>query len=246
MTKHSKKVTNMWKNKPKTYFTLFIAMFMSANVSANIGNTLTHDNLLKDVISFVEQEFNSDESKNLKVVAHPLDSRIPVRKCDTPLLFDVAKSRSFSRQFPVKVTCSAKEKEWKVYVQVSVSEMVETLVTSQTIAKGVTIDTDMVEIELVDAYRVRDRSSTDLSAIIGGRALRNIQRGYQIGQNDVCLVCKGDDVSIIAKNSSMMIKTSGTAIESGAKGESIKVKNNSSNRIVKGIIGDLREIYVNL
>jgi flagella basal body P-ring formation protein FlgA len=44
----------------------------------------------------------------------------------------------------------------------------------------------------------------------------------------------------------MMIKTSGTAIESGSKGESIKVKNNSSDRIVKGVIGDLREIYVNL
>ena len=236
----------MWKNKTKTYFTLFIAIFLSANVSANSNNTLAHDKLLKDIISYVEQEFNSDNNKNLKVTAQPLDSRIQVRACEKPLSFNVAQSRSLSRQFPVKATCSSKSKPWKVYVQVSISEMIETLVTNQRIAKGVTIGVDMVEIELVDAYRVRNRSSTDLSAIIGGRALKNIQRGYQIGQNDVCLVCKGDDVSIIAKNSSMMIKTSGTAIESGAKGESIKVKNNSSNRIVKGIIGDLREIYVNL
>jgi len=236
----------MWKNKTKTYFTLFIAVFMSVNVSASSNNTLAHDELLKDVISYVEQEFNPDENKNLRVIAHPLDSRIQVRECDKTLIFNVAKSRSLSRQFPVKVTCSSENKPWKVYVQVSISEMIETLVTSQSIAKGVTVDVDMVEIELVDAYRVRDRSSTDLTAIIGGRALKNIQRGYQIGQNDVCLVCKGDDVSIIAKNNNMMIKTSGTAIESGAKGESIKVKNNSSNRIVKGIIGDLREIYVNL
>jgi flagella basal body P-ring formation protein FlgA len=76
--------------------------------------------------------------------------------------------------------------------------------------------------------------------------MRNIPRGYQIGLQDVCLVCKGDEVSIVAKSGSMMIKTSGTAIENGAKGETIKVKNDSSNRVVKGVIGDLREIYVKL
>jgi flagella basal body P-ring formation protein FlgA len=236
----------MWKNKMKTYFILFITILMSVDVSASLNKTLAHGKLLKDVISYVEQEFNPDESKNLKIVAHPLDSRISIKECDKNLLFTVAKKRSFSRQFPVKATCPSENSPWKVFVQVSLSEMIEALVTSQAIAKGVTVDAGMVEIVLVDAQRIRNRSSTDLSAIIGGRALKNIQRGYQIGQGDVCLVCKGDDVSIIAKNNSMMIKTSGTAIESGAKGESIKVKNNSSNRIIKGIIGDLREIYVNL
>lgn len=236
----------MWKNNMKTYFTFLITILISADVSASLNNTLAQDKLLKEVISYVEQEFNPDDSKNLKVVAHPLDSRISIKECDTELLLTMAKKRSFSRQFPVKVTCHSQNKPWKVFIQVSLTEMIEALVTSQAIAKGVTVDVDMVEIVLVDAQRIRNRSSTDLSAIIGGRALKNIQRGYQIGQNDVCLVCKGDDVSIIAKNSNMMIKTSGTAIESGAKGESIKVKNNSSNRIIKGIIGDLREIYVNL
>ncbi|MBU2917888.1 flagellar basal body P-ring formation protein FlgA [Psychrosphaera sp. F3M07] len=230
----------------KNYYLLFITLLMSMNVSASLSNTLTHDELLKDVISYVEQEFNPDESKNLRVVAHPLDSRITIRECDQDLSFYVAKSRTFTRQFPVKVKCATEKNSWKVYVQVSVAEMIETLVTNQTIAKGNTVDIDMVEVELVEARRVKDRSSNDISSIVGGRALKNIQRGYQIGQNDVCLVCKGDDVSIIAKNGGMMIKTSGTAIENGAKGESIKVKNNSSSRIVKGIVGDLREIYVNL
>jgi flagella basal body P-ring formation protein FlgA len=82
--------------------------------------------------------------------------------------------------------------------------------------------------------------------IIGGRALRNFSRGYQIGALDVCLVCKGDEVAIIAQSEAMTIKTSGTAIESGAMGETIQVKNNSSNRIIKGVIGELREIYVKL
>ncbi len=236
----------MWKNITKIYFIVFTTALMSVNVSASTHNSLAHDKILKQVISYVEQAFNPDENKNLRVTAHPLDSRIPIRECDQALSFNVADTRSLSRQFPVKVKCDQEKKPWKLFVQVSVSEMVEALVTTRNIAKGLVVDVDMIEIKLIDAHRIRNRSSTDLSSIVGGRALKNLQRGYQIGQKDVCLVCKGDDVSIIAKGGNMMIKTSGTAIESGAMGESIKVKNNSSHRIVKGVIGDLREIYVNL
>lgn len=246
MIKHSKKVTNMWKNITIIYTILFTTLTLSGDLSAKGYNSLAHDELLKQVISYVEQEFNPDEDKNLKVVAHPLDSRIIIKECKQNLSFSVANTRSFSRQFPVKVICNNENKPWKLFVQVSTSEMIEALIINQTIAKGTIVDIDMLEMKLVEINRVRDKSSTDLSSIVGGRALRNLQRGRQVSQTDVCLVCKGDDVSIIAKNSSMMIKTSGTAIESGSKGDSIKVKNNSSNRIVKGIIGDLREIYINL
>lgn len=246
MIKHSKKVTNMWKNITIIYTILFTTLTLSGDLSAKGYNSLAHDELLKQVISYVEQQFNPDKDKNLRVVAHPLDSRIIVKECKQNLLFSIANTRSFSRQFPVKVICNNKNKPWKLFVQVSTSEMIEALIINQTIAKGTIVDTDMLEMKLIEINRVRDKSSSDSSSIVGGRALRNLQRGHQVSQTDVCLVCKGDDVSIIAKNSSMMIKTSGTAIESGSKGESIKVKNNSSNRVVKGIIGDLREIYINL
>lgn len=236
----------MWKNITIIYITVFATFILPADISAKEKNSLMHDELLKQVISYVEQEFNPDNNRNLRVVALPLDSRIIIKECEHSLLFSVANTRSFSRQFPVKVTCNNEKRPWKLFVQVSTSEMIEALIINQTIAKGMIVDKDMLEMKLVEINRVRDRSSKDLSSIVGGRALRNLQRGHQVSQTDVCLVCKGDDVSIIAKNSSMMIKTSGTAIESGSKGESIKVKNNSSNRIVKGIIGDLREIYINL
>ena len=236
----------MWKNITIIYTILFTTLTLSGDLSAKGYNSLAHDELLKQVISYVEQQFNPDKDKNLRVVAHPLDSRIIVKECKQNLSFSIANTRSFSRQFPVKVMCNNENKPWKLFVQVSTSEMTETLIINQTIAKGTIVDTDMLEMKLIEINRVRDKSSSDLSSIVGGRALRNLQRGHQVSQTDVCLVCKGDDVSIIAKNSSMMIKTSGTAIESGSKGESIKVKNNSSNRVVKGIIGDLREIYINL
>jgi flagella basal body P-ring formation protein FlgA len=164
MIKHSKKVTNMWKNITIIYIILFTTLILSVDVSARGNNSLTHDQLLKEIISYVEQEFNPDNDKNLRVVAHPLDSRIVVKKCEQPFSFSVASTRSFSRQFPVKVMCNTEKKPWKLFVQVSTSEMIEALVINQTIAKGTVVDIDMLEMKLIEINRVRDKSSTDLTS----------------------------------------------------------------------------------
>lgn len=215
-------------------------------VSAQSHETLTHKQVMQGVIEHLELKVNPEQNDNIRITVLPIDSRIKFYKCNSDIEYKLASDRSFTRQFPVRVSCATGPKPWKSYVQVMVSEMVETLVVTQNIAKGVRIDADMLKVALIDKHKVKSRSVASAKSVLGGRTMRNLTRGYQIGVKDVCLVCKGDDVAIIAKSGAMMIKTSGTAIENGAKGETIKVKNASSNRIVKGVIGDLREIYVKL
>lgn len=246
MIKHSKKAMNMLKIFRKNYVLVFFALLLPQNLSAATNNTLDHKDLLREVIDFVEHEVNPEASNDIKITALPISSRVKLTQCQQQLNFEIANTRTVTRQFPVKVTCEQERKPWKTYVQVIVSEMQQTLVLSQRVAKGARIEASMIKLVSVDKHKVKYRSIVDETAVIGGRSLRNMPKGYQIGQNDVCLVCKGDDVSIIARSNTMMIKTSGTAIENGSKGESIKVKNTSSQRIIKGIIGDLREVYVNL
>ena len=246
MIKHSKKAMNMLKIFTKNYVLVFFALLLPQNLSAAENNTLDHKDLLRDVISFVESEVNPEASDDIKITALPISTRIKLSNCRNEMKFEIANNRSFTRQFPVKVSCAQERKPWKTYVQVIISEMQQTLVLSRRVAKGARIEPEMIKLVSVDKHKVKHRSIVDTSAVIGGRSMRNMPKGYQIGQNDVCLVCKGDDVSIIARSNTMMIKTSGTAIENGSKGESIKVKNTSSQRIIKGIIGDLREVYVNL
>ena len=233
--------------KIKLYWLIIFTLCSASNlVSAQTNETLTHREVMQGVINFVEAKVNPERLDNIRITVLPIDSRYKFFKCPDEIKYRLASERSFSRQFPVRVSCGTSKKPWKTYVQVIVAEMVEALVVTQNIAKGVRIEADMLKVTLVDKFKVKSRSVSTPSSVLGGRAMRNISRGYQIGLRDVCLVCKGDEVSIIAKSGSMMIKTSGTAIENGAKGETIKVKNASSSRIVKGVIGDLREIYVKL
>mgnify|MGYP003915022371 FL=1 len=224
----------------------FLFLCHSTTVSASEYNSLAQQTLLKKVKDYVSQEVNPEGLSNIRVKTLPLDRRIRIRPCSVPLTFELAQKRSYTRQFPVKVSCNGDTETWKLFAQVHVNEYIETLVTTEHIAKGEIVDESKFAVTLVDKHRIRNRSTNSSKALIGGRAMRNIPRGYQISDSDVCLVCKGDDVAIVAKSEFMMIKTSGTAIENGSLGESIKVKNNSSDRIVKGVIGELRQVYVNL
>lgn len=246
MIKHSKKAMNMLKKFKLYWLIIFTISSAPLLVSAQTPKTLPHKEVMQGVMEFVESKLGAEKAENTRVTVLPIDSRVKFYHCPTGINYSLASERSFTRHFPVKVSCNQGNKPWKTYIQVMVTEMIEALVVTKNIAKGVRVEADMVKIALVDKYKVKSRSISTSKSILGGRAMRNIQRGYQIGLKDVCLVCKGDEVSIIAKSGGMMIKTSGTAIENGAKGETIRVKNDSSNRIIKGMIGDLREIYVKL
>ncbi len=246
MIQHSKKAINMLKKLLIFILLVFIQSTIVQPVSAKSSQSLAHDTLLQEVSAFVSAKVNPDNSKNITVKAMPMDSRIRIHDCNSELEFELTRARRFTRQFPVKATCNDPENQWKAYVQVKVYEYIKTIVTTTHVAKGEIVTKDMISTAMVDKSKVRDKSSSNIDSIAGGRAMRNIPRGYQVSNSDVCLVCKGDSVSIIASFNNLAIKTTGTALENGSIGESIQVKNNSSERIIKGVIGDLRQILVKL
>ena len=221
-------------------------IFVAFPLSAKTANSLAHDALLQQVSDFVQEQVNPHNTPNITVKAMPLDSRIRITQCQSELEFEMPSRQRFTRHFPIKATCYDNGANWKAYVQVRVYEYIETIVTTTHIAKGEVVSKDMIKTALVDKSKVRAKSTDAMENIIGGRAMRNISRGFQVSGSDVCLVCKGDSVSIIADYNNLSIKTSGTALENGSFGESIQVKNNSSERIVKGVIGDLRQIFIKL
>jgi flagellar basal body P-ring formation protein FlgA len=246
MIQHSKKVINMLRN---LLIILLLGLFFistASEVSANGTKSLAHDYLLQEVSSQVSEKVNPDQNPNIVVKAMPIDSRVRLTQCHSGLAVEMQNRNRITRHFSVKATCPDEERSWSVYVQVRVYEYIESVVTTTHVAKGELITKDMVTRQLIDKTKVRNKSTNNLDQLVGGRAMRNISRGYQVSGSDVCLVCKGDTVQIVAKLENLSIKTTGTAIENGSFGETIQVKNNSSERIIKGVIGDLRQIFIKL
>ena len=77
---------------------------------------------------------------------------------------------------------------------------------------------------------------TNLNSILGAKVRKDIRAGDVIKQSDLCLIAKGDIVTIEAVSSNMQIKTQGVALEEGKLNDLISVRNSKSKKVIQGIV----------
>ena len=70
---------------------------------------------------------------------------------------------------------------------------------------------------------VRPQYLQEKELLVGSRSKRNIRSGFPVSMNQICMVCKGDNVTIFANIKGLAIKTSGIALEDGTLGEQVRV-----------------------
>ena len=73
-------------------------------------------------------------------------------------------------------------------------------------------------------------------SISGSKAKNNLHNGTILHSDNICLVCKGDKVTITASASQIAVAMSGIALSGGGEGDAIRVQNSSSKRIIEAKI----------
>ncbi len=102
--------------------------------------------------------------------------------------------------------------------------------------------------KLVPSRLVRKDTITDASQLIGQSPRAVISADRPIRQSEVSapiMVKKGDAVELTYTNPHMSIKTSGIALQDGAKGDMIRVKNEKSEKAVSGRVAAAGRVEVN-
>ena len=108
------------------------------------------------------------------------------------------------------------------------------------------LDDSNVELAYMPINKVRGKKLTDTSVVFGAKAKRRIAKGKTISKRNICLICKGDFVTIIAASSSFNIKTQGEALSSGNMNEQIRVRNSRSNKIITPRVNGINQVIINL
>jgi flagellar basal body P-ring formation protein FlgA len=96
--------------------------------------------------------------------------------------------------------------------------------------------------------QLRKETITDASKLIGLSPRNMISANRPIRQSEVnspVVVKKGDAVQMTYTNAYMSIKTTGVALQDGAKGDMIRVKNDKSEKAISGRIQNAGHIEVN-
>jgi flagella basal body P-ring formation protein FlgA len=173
-----------------------------------------------------------------------IDPRVIIKPCQVPLKANIPENTS-RRNVNIKISCDD-SMPWKIYLPAKIERMFAVVVATSIIEKGVVLTEENIGIEFLANNKVRGEKLTDLKAVLGSKAEKRIGKGRTITRRNVCLVCKGDAITIIAQTENFMIKTKGIALSSGNLNQQIKVKNTRSGRVIKPKISAVNQVTINL
>jgi flagella basal body P-ring formation protein FlgA len=173
-----------------------------------------------------------------------IDPRIIIKPCQAPIKANIPENTN-RRNINIKITCDDPA-PWYLYIPAKIERTYAVVVTTRTIEKGEMLTTKNVAIDYVANNRIRGERLSDMHSILGSKAEKRIGINNAISRNSVCLVCKGDTVTIVAKNDNFIIKTKGTALSSGNLNDQIEVKNSRSGRVIKPTISAVNQVVINL
>lgn len=178
----------------------------------------------------------------IKVAA--IDPRVTIKPCQIPLKANIPEKNT-GRNVNVKISCDDST-PWKIYLTAKVTTTLPVLVAKKTINKGERINESNVGIAYIAENKIRGEKLNESTGILGAKAKRRIAQGRAINRKSICVVCKGDAVTIIAKSSNFSIKTQGLALSSGNLTEQIKVKNSRTGKVITPQVSAINQVVINL
>ena len=193
---------------------------------------------------FLIEQFPSTDEERVRISVAHLDPRIVIKPCNIPLTANIPE-KSNARNVNIKISCD-ESIPWKIYLSAKVEITKAILIAKSTISKGDKLDESNVELAYIAINKIRGDKLTDTQTIFGAKAKKRIAQGRAISKKSICLVCKGDAVTIIASSKSFSIKTRGVALSSGNINEQIRVRNTRSNKVITPRIKAINQVVINL
>ncbi|WP_421715021.1 flagellar basal body P-ring formation chaperone FlgA, partial [Aeromonas media] len=183
--------------------------------------------------TFVLDQLDVPLDAQAEVTAGTIDERLPLNHCEEGLTISLPAKMEIRRNTTVYLKCEG-EKPWDLYLPVRVSIQKPYVTVAAPVAKGDILSESMLTLAYQDQTLIRGDYLTDPASLIGVRSKRELKPGQPIRLTQVCVVCKGDQVTLSAENSSMQIKTMARALQDGSFGDMIRLVNIRSGRAVQG------------
>ncbi|WP_439827385.1 flagellar basal body P-ring formation chaperone FlgA [Aeromonas caviae] len=193
--------------------------------------------------AFVLDQLDIPLDAQADVKAGTIDERLPLTRCEDALTISLPARIEIRRNTTVYLKCEG-EKSWDLYLPVRVSIQKPYVTVAVPVAKGDVLSEPMLTLAYQDQTLIRGDYLTDPTALIGVRSKRELKPGQPIRLTQVCVVCKGDQVTLSAENSSMQIKTMARALQDGSFGDMIRLVNTRSGRTVQGQVSAVGSVVV--
>jgi len=223
---------------------LFFLLLVLINQPTSAANQLDSAYIERIAKEYLTDKFPSTEQEKVRISIAKLDPRIVLKSCNVPLTANIPEKNN-GRNVNVKISCD-ESTPWKIYLSAKVEITKAILIAKSTISQGDKLDDSNVELAYIAINRIRGDKLTDSNIVFGAKAKKRIGKGKAITKRSICLVCKGDVVTIIASSKSFNIKTQGVALSSGNINEQVRVKNTRSNKVITPRVKAINQVIIHL
>ncbi|MBA1146955.1 flagellar basal body P-ring formation protein FlgA [Ectothiorhodospiraceae bacterium WFHF3C12] len=178
---------------------------------------------------------------------HRLDRRLRLHACRTPLEAFAPHGRvELSGRTTVGVRCND-TKRWKLYVPVSIDRFMEVVVTRHPLSSGQRISAADLTMARKNTARLPYGYYERIEPVVGQAVRQPLAAGDVVRPATLAeptLVQRGQELILVADTGSVQVSMSGVALENGARGERIRVRNTRSGRTVEGTVLDSHRVNV--
>lgn len=209
---------------------------LSLNLCLHAQELQSLEVLRNKIEQHVLNDLTSYAEGRVLVKADKIDSRLQLGACEdnqlevfNPYQTTTLKTTTFG------IKCTNQSNHWTLYVPIKITVFKPVFVAKHPIMKGVPIMAEDVYQTELDVQQLKQGFFSNEEDFLGQVSKQNIAADSPITPANLelaKLVHKGQQVSIMVTMENLSISVQGIALNTGAKGDHIKVKNLSSKRIV--------------
>ncbi|WP_319781856.1 flagellar basal body P-ring formation chaperone FlgA [Oceanisphaera sp. IT1-181] len=228
---------------------VFILFLLSANMgplqAQTLGASNVHDEIRRYAEDYVRDLVPLQPDDKLEVTAASIDTRIALTECLGQLTADIRGAGDVKRNTHVFLQCH-ETPSWEIFVPVRVKVLKPVVTASDPITRNTLLQAQHLSVDYQDEVLLRGGVFSNPSELIGSRSKRDLRAGQPILSSQLCVVCKGDRVSILAQTGGLSIKTDGLAKEDGSFNDTIRISNVNSGREISAQIVAAGQVQVKL
>ena len=231
----------MW-NKAQCRQILLPGLFLLASLYSSAGRAeLPADNIFSRVEQLAREQLRSRQKGGLlepQFQVTVVKSTRPVPACAAPVALETADSRSAQRMRFVAVCPGSNGWRYEMLARGSITAQVA--VTSVPVTANTPLQSGDVTLARRDVTMVPD-SIASLPGAIGLSSRRSLRAGEVLRQGQLAspvLIKRGSAVSIVARKEQVEVSMAGEAMDPGALGEVIRVRNATSGTVIRARVVD--------
>jgi flagella basal body P-ring formation protein FlgA len=225
-------------------FTLALLAPGSFAGNADLEATTTIAAAARDYLLGIPRE----DAGEVDVQVGRLDPRLRLTRCEQPLeVFPAGHARAVGA-VTVGVRCDG-TRPWKVYLQARVRLFRPVAVLARALPRGARIASADLRLERRDVGRLQRGYLTALDELVGMQLRFAGASGRVLAARDLQapkLVRRGERVTLLATGTAVEVRSNGRALEDGARGEVIRVRNLDSRRVVEGVVAAAGTVRIRL